>query len=109
MRLVICRSTTSDLIKMAKKIEEFFTQQANSSVMMLSSYSQQPVSGDAVSYLSNPLSQPAAEKIEKDPNKDGKYLLTKTIWENSCVLSVKPLFQSSQKLIRSSLRVLASN
>ena len=94
---------------MAKKIEEFFTQQANSSVMMLSSYSQQPVSGDAVSYLSNPLSQPAAEKIEKDPNKDGKYLLTKTIWENSCVLSVKPLFQSSQKLIRSSLRVLASN
>ena len=56
---------------MANKIQTFFTQQANSSVMLLSSMSRPPDYGDAVSSLANPLSQPAQEKNEKEM-KDGK-------------------------------------
>ncbi|CAB4045802.1 Hypothetical predicted protein, partial [Paramuricea clavata] len=69
--LVICRSTTSDLIKMANKITTFFTEQASSSVRMLSSVNYlPPLDGDAVSSLANPLSTQSVQKNEKEQNKD---------------------------------------
>ena len=74
MGLVICRSTTSDLIKMANKITTFFTEQASNSVRMLSSVNYPPpLDGDAVSYLANPLNKPSAEKTDKEQNKDGMH------------------------------------
>lgn len=74
MGLVICRSTTSDLIKMANKITTFFTEQASNSVRMLSSVNYlPPVDGDAVSSLANPISTQSVPKSEKEKNKDGTY------------------------------------
>ena len=58
---------------MVNKIEAFFTQQANSSVLLLWSVPDVPVCGDVVSSLSNPLSQPTSEKNEKELRKDGKF------------------------------------
>jgi hypothetical protein len=74
MGLVICRSTTSDLIKMANKITTFFTEQASSSVRMLSSVNYlPPLDGDAVSSLANPLSTQSVQKNAKEHSKDGTY------------------------------------
>ena len=74
MGLVICRSTTSDLIKMTHKIKTFFTEQASSSVRMLSSVNYlPPLDGDAVSSLANPLNTQSVQKSEKDEDKDGTY------------------------------------
>ena len=83
MGLVICRSTTSDLIKMANKITTFFTEQASSSVRMLSSVNYlPPLDGDAVSSLANPLSTQSVQKNAKEHNKDGMYS-SSTIQANS--------------------------
>ena len=59
---------------MANKIHTFFTQTANSSVMLLSSMSRPPDYWDAVYSLANPLSQPAQEKNENEM-KDCKYFM----------------------------------
>lgn len=74
MGLVICRSTTSDLIKMGNKIKTFFTEQASSSARMLSSVNYlPPLDGDAVSSLANPLGPQPVQKSDKEQFKDGTY------------------------------------
>ena len=73
MGLVICRSTTGDLIKMANKITTFITEQKSSSARMLSSVNYlPPLDGDAVSSLANPLNTQTVQKNEQ--NKDGMWL-----------------------------------
>ncbi len=59
---------------MANKIITFFTEQASSSVRMLSSVNYlPPLDGDAVSSLANPLSTQSVQNVKEHYN-DGTYI-----------------------------------
>jgi len=71
-KIMICRSTTPDMVKMIAKIQEFVAQQHRNSIRALSSLRPHItyIAGDVMSSLSSPVStgSPAAGK---EGNKDG--------------------------------------
>lgn len=96
MGLAICRSTTSDFIKMANKIITFFTEQVSSSTRMLSCVNYYPpTDGDAVSSLSNPIDRTKSSNNNASKgHKDGKYNFTNIdmSWKNQSYTILLYLF-----------------
>ena len=73
-KIMICRSTTPDLVKMIAKIQEFLAQQHRNSIRALSSLRPQVpiIMGDVMSSLSSPVST-GPQVAGKEENKDGQY------------------------------------
>lgn len=69
-KIMICRSTTPDIVKMVAKIQEFVAQQHRNSIRALSSLRPHIplITGDVMSSLSTPVSTGSQVKEE---NKDG--------------------------------------
>ena len=71
-KVMICRSTTPDMVKMIAKIQEFLAQQHRNSIRALSSLRPQAplIAGDVMSSLSYPVSA-GSQVSGKEENKDG--------------------------------------
>lgn len=69
-KIMICRSTTPDIVKMVAKIQEFVAQQHRNSIRALSALRPHIplITGDVMSSLSTPVSTGSQVKEE---NKDG--------------------------------------
>ena len=72
LKVMICRSTTPDFLKMISKIQEFFAQQHRNSMRALSSLNTPSLrSGNIMSQLSAPINAQSLKK-EKIGKKDGE-------------------------------------
>jgi len=73
-KIMICRSTTPDMVKMIAKIQEFVAQQHRNSIRALSSLRPHItyIAGDVMSSLSSPVST-GSSAVCKEENKDGWY------------------------------------
>lgn len=71
-KIMICRSTTPDMVKMIAKIQEFVAQQHRNSIRALSSLRPHItyITGDVMSSLSSPVST-GSPAVGKEENKDG--------------------------------------
>lgn len=71
-KIMICRSTTPDMVKMIAKIQEFVAQQHRNSIRALSSLRPHIplIAGDVMSSLSSPVST-GSSVGSKEENKDG--------------------------------------
>lgn len=71
-KIMICRSTTPDMVKMIAKIQEFVAQQHRNSIRALSSLRPHItyITGDVMSSLSSPVST-GSPAVGKEENEDG--------------------------------------